>query len=118
LSEVFNRGFWDGYYLGKRLGEWTERPGSSATKVKEFIGICTNYFSKLGVGEFLIQTGEINVGDNILVIGPTTGVLELSIAELHNDNGEAKSATKGEHFAIPVSEKIRRNDKLYKVVDA
>jgi putative protease len=117
VSEVFNRGFWSGYYLGeKTLGEWTERHSSSATKQKEFIGIGTNYFSNIGVGEFLIQTGEINIGDEVIITGPTTGVLELIIVNIHNDNGATKRVTKGEHFAIPVPQKIRRNDKIYKVV--
>ena len=115
VGEVFNRGFWEGYYLGKTLGEWSERHSSSATKQKEFIGICTNYFSKLGVGEFLIQTGEVNIGNEILIIGPTTGVLELTIMELHNDIGITNTAKKGEHFAIPVPQKIRKNDKIYKL---
>jgi putative protease len=115
VGEVFNRGFWGGYYLGKTMGEWAEKHSSSATKQKEFIGIGTNYFSRLGVGEFLIQTGEIKVGDEVIIIGPTTGVLELTIIELHNDNGITAIATKGERFAIAVPEKIRKNDKIYKL---
>ena len=115
VSEVFNRGFWGGYYLGKTIGEWTERHSSSATKQKEFIGVGTNYFSKLGVGEFLIQTGEIKIGDEVMIIGPTTGVLELTIEELHNDNGSTDRVVKGERFAISVPNKIRKNDKLYKL---
>ena len=115
VGEVFNRGFWDGYYLGKTLGEWSARHSSSATKQKIFIGIGTNYFSKLGVGEFLIQTGEINIGDEVIITGPTTGVLELTITELHNDNGVCNSAKKGERFAISIPQKIRKNDKIYKI---
>ena len=115
VSEVFNRGFWGGYYLGKTMGEWTEKHSSSATKQKEFIGVGTNYFSKLGVGEFLIQTGKVQVGDEVIIVGPTTGVLELTIKELHNDNGPTTIATKGERFAIPVPQKTRKNDKIYKL---
>ncbi|MDR0927836.1 MAG: U32 family peptidase [Ignavibacteria bacterium] len=116
LQSVFNRGFWDGYYLGQRLGEWSERHSSSATKRKEFLGVGTNYFSRLGVGEFIIQTGELEVGDEVLVIGPSTGVLEFTVSEIHNSKGQCQSASKGECFAIPVPSKTRRNDKLYKLV--
>ncbi|MPM91731.1 hypothetical protein SDC9_138865 [bioreactor metagenome] len=113
---MFNRGFWDGYYLGRRLGEWSQRHSSSATKRKEFIGIATNYFSNLEVGEFVVQTGEINIGDEIIIMGPTTGVLETCITEIHNNHGKAEKAVKGEVFAVRVPDKIRRNDKLYKLV--
>ena len=116
LSEVFNRGFWDGYYLGRKLGEWSERHSSSATKRKEFIGVGTNYFSRIGVGEFIVQTGELNVGDEVVIMGPTTGVLETTVMEIHDDSGSIECAKKGKLFAIPVPEKIRRNDKLYKLV--
>jgi hypothetical protein len=118
LSEVFNRGFWDGYYLGRKLGEWSERHSSSATKRKEFIGVATNYFSRIGVGEFILQTGEMNIGDEVIIIGPSTGVLELTVSEMHDDNGNIDSAKKGQIFAFPVPEKIRRNDKLYKLVES
>jgi putative protease len=117
LSEVFNRGFWDGYYLGRKLGEWSERHSSSATKRKEFIGVCTNYFSRIEVGEFIVQTGKLNIGDDVVIIGPTTGVLEIKVIEMHDDSGNIECAKKGQLFAIPVSEKIRRNDKLYKLVE-
>ena len=117
LSEVFNRGFWDGYYLGRKLGEWSERHSSSATKRKEFIGVATNYFSRIGVGEFIVQTGELNIGDEVIIIGPTTGVLELTVKEIHDDNGSIDCAKKGQLFAIPVPDKIRRNDKLYRLVE-
>ena len=117
LSEVFNRGFWDGYYLGRKLGEWSERHSSSATKRKEFIGVGTNYFSRIGVGEFIVQTGELSIGDDVVIIGPTTGVLELKVTEMHGNSGSIECAKKGQLFAISVPEKIRRNDKLYKLVE-
>jgi putative protease len=117
LSEVFNRGFWDGYYLGKKFGEWSEKHSSNATKRKEFVGIATNYFSKLGVGEFLIQTGNVVVGDEVVIIGETTGVLEAKISEIHTDFGKVEEAKKGDLFAISVPEKVRKNDKIYKLIE-
>jgi putative protease len=116
LKSVFNRGFWDGYYLGKKIGEWSERHSSSATKRKEFIGIGTNYFSRLGVGEFIIQSGELSIGDEVLIIGSTTGVLETKVTEIHNNIGSVSQVNKGDVFAISVPSKTRRNDKLYKMV--
>ncbi len=118
LGQVFNRGFWDGYYLGQEMGEWSKGYGSNATKRKIYIGKGMNYFSKLGVAEFLVESNEINVGDDILVTGPTTGVMELSVSELQVDRKQVETAKKGEHFSIPVTRIIRRSDKLYKMVDA
>jgi len=118
LSQVFNRGFWDGYYLGQELGEWSKGYGSNATKRKIYIGKGMNYFSKLGVAEFLVESNEINVGDEILVTGPTTGVVELTVSELQVEREQVETAGKGEHFSIPVPGIIRRSDKLYKLVDA
>lgn len=116
LKEVFNRGFWDGYYLGRTLGEWTERHSSSATKRKEYVGVATNYYSKLGVGEFMLHSGKIFRGDEILIVGPTTGVIETAVTDIHGQNGDViKSAAPKLPFSIPVPEKIRRNDKLYKL---
>ncbi len=118
LKTVFNRGFWDGYYLGRKMGEWSKIYGSQATKKKAHLGRCTNYFSKLGVGEFLIQAGELNTGDDILIIGPTTGTISTKVEEIHLDHGSVQQATKGQIFAIKVPEKVRRNDIIYKFVDA
>ena len=115
LSTVFNRGFWDGYYQGKRLGEWSDKYGSSATQKKTYIGKAMKYFSKLGVGEFLIEAGELNVGDNLLITGPTTGVIYVTADEIHTD-GPVQSASKGEFVAIKVPEKVRPSDKLYKLI--
>jgi putative protease len=118
LSTVFNRGFWDGYYLGQRLGEWSHNYGSQATKRKIYLGKGTNYFPNIGVAEFKLETGDLAVGDEILITGPTTGVLETRVEELRVELQPVKTARKGESFSIPVSQKIRRSDKLFKVVDA
>jgi len=116
LSTVFNRGFWDGYYLGQKLGEWTSNYGSSATKRKILIGKGIKYYSKLGVAEFLIESQNINVGDEILITGPTTGAIEAIAEELRVDLKSVQQASKGEHVSIPIKDKIRPSDKLYKLV--
>ena len=113
LTKIFNRGFWDGYYMGQRLGEWSSKYGSSATRVKEYVGRGTKYFSKLGVGEFLLEAGELAVGDEVVITGPTTGALILTIDELHGDNGPVERAVKGDSIAIKVPAKIRPADRLY-----
>jgi putative protease len=118
LSQVFNRGFWNGYYLGQEMGEWSEGYGSNASKRKIYIGKGMNYFSRLGVAEFLVESNEINVGDEILVTGPTTGVMELTVAEIQVGHKRVKTAAKGENFSMPVPGIIRRSDKLFKLVDA
>lgn len=116
LATVFNRGFWDGYYLGQRLGEWSEVYGSAATEKKTYVGKGMKYFSKLGVGEFYIEAGEFEVGDQLLIIGPTTGALYVEATDIHGDNGPVEKAVKGMRVAIPVPEKVRPSDKLYKIV--
>ncbi len=113
LSMIFNRGFWNGYYMGQRLGEWSGKYGSSATRVKRYVARGTRYFSKLGVGEFLLEAGELNVGDEIVITGPTTGAMILTIGEMHGDNGPVQRAVKGESVAIRVPGKIRPADRLY-----
>ncbi|KPL17552.1 MAG: collagenase [Bacteroides sp. SM23_62] len=118
LGQVFNRGFWDGYYLGQEMGEWSKGYGSNAAKRKIYIGKGINYFSRLGVAEFLVESNEISVGDEILVTGPTTGIMELTVSELQVERIRVETAEKGEHFSIPVPGIIRRSDKLYKLVDA
>ncbi len=118
LSTVFNRGFWDGYYLGQRLGEWSHKYGSRATKRKIYIGKGTNYFTNIKVAEFLIETNEISVGDEILITGPTTGIVQTTVKEIRVDLKNTETAIKGEKCSIPVDQIIRRSDKLYKVVDA
>lgn len=113
LSTVFNRGFWDGYYQGARLGEWSEVYGNKATKSKKYIGKVTNYFSNIGVAEILIETGSISVGDNVIIIGPSTGVVEVKVEEIRVDLKSTERAVKGEYCSIAVPEKLRRSDKLY-----
>ena len=116
LKTVFNRGFWDGYYLGQRLGEWSAKYGSSATEKKVYVGKGTKYFSRLGVGEFYLEAGEIKRGDKLVVIGPTTGVIYLTADEIHYDNGPVEVGKKGWAVSVAVPEKIRPSDKLYKLV--
>lgn len=118
LKRVFNRGFWDGYYLGQRLGEWTSKYGSEATVKKVYIGKCTNYFVKSGVAEFLIETYDLNKGEEIVITGPTTGAYEAKVDEIRLDGSSVEKAVKGDVISIAVTERIRRNDKLFKWVDA
>ena len=117
LTTVFNRGFWDGYYLGQRLGEWSEVYGSKATKKKVLLGKVTNYFKNLSVGEFKLESGRLAVGEEILITGTTTGVIQMKVTELRVDLQSVESIEKGTVFSMPTPEKIRRGDKLYKVVD-
>ena len=118
LATVFNRGFWDGYYLGQQMGEWSAKYGSSATEKKVYVGKGVKYFSRLGVGEFYIEAGELNVGDRCVIIGPTTGAMYVTASEIHFTNGPVQTAHKGQAVSIPVSGKIRPSDKLYKLVPA
>ena len=118
LSTVFNRGFWNGYYLGQKMGEWTDRYGSSATKRKIYIGKITNYFSKLHVAEIKLENDDLEKGDQILIMGSTTGVAELIVGEIRVDLKETEKAMKGEFCSLPVESVLRRSDKVYKWVDA
>jgi U32 family peptidase len=115
LSSVFNRGFWDGYYLGQKLGEWSQAYGSKATLKKTYVAKNINYFAKTGIAEFLCEAGTLQIGDKVLVIGPTTGVFELDITEIRVDLSKTQNAKTGERFSIPVPRKVRRADKLYKL---
>ena len=117
LSTVFNRGFWDGYYLGRRLGEWSEVYGSKATRKKIALGKITNYFSNLQVGEFKIESFDLQVGDEILIVGETTGVIQMTVPEMRVDLKPVQKVSKGTLFSMPVSRKIRRGDKFYKWVE-
>ena len=119
LKTVFNRGFWNGYYLGQRLGEWSPTYGSEATKRKVYVAKGMKYFSKLGVAEFLVETQYgVKTGDDLLIMGPTTGVVELKAEGIQVDYQSAEEVRRGELFSIVVPCKIRPSDKLYKVVDA
>lgn len=116
LATVFNRGFWDGYYLGQRLGEWSSNYGSGSTKRKVYIAKGIKYFSNLGVAEFLMETQTLKVGDEILITGPTTGAVFQTIEEIRVDLESVQETVKGEKFSIKVNEKIRPSDKLFKMV--
>ena len=116
LSSVYNRGFWDGYYQGQKVGEWTVKYGSRATMRKEYVGKVTNYFAKLNVAEILIEAQPLNVGDAIQINGATTGVYEDQLNEIRVSLQTTQTAVKGELCSIPVTSLVRRNDKLYKMV--
>lgn len=119
LSEVYNRGFWDGYYLGRKMGEWSNVHGSVATTKKIYIGKGVKYFDKIGVGEFLLESHDINVGDRLIVTGPTTGLIEAVAEEIRLGSGsDVQKAGKGDTISLKISEKIRPSDKLYKIVEA
>lgn len=116
LSTVFNRGFWNGYYLGQRLGEWNRNYGSNATEKKEYIAKGVRYFSNIGVAEFKMEAGTLKKGDRLLITGPTTGVIYLNADEIRFDLKPVDEAVKGQSISIPVPEKVRPSDKLYKLV--
>ena len=116
LSKIFNRGFWNGYYLGQRLGEWSSKYGSSATRVKQYVAKGIRFFSKLGVAEFQMESGELHVGDEIIITGPTTGALITTVEEIRVDLKPVEKTVKGERFSIKVPEKVRPSDRLYRWV--
>ena len=116
LATVFNRGFWDGYYLGQKMGEWNKHYGSVATERKVYVGRGVKYFSRLGVAEFTCEASEFSVGDKMLITGPTTGVMYVTADEIHDDHGAVASAQKGTRVSIKVTGKIRPSDKLFKIV--
>ena len=113
LSTVFNRGFWNGYYLGQRLGEWSDTYGSKATEKKIYAAKTMGWYSRIGIGDFLCEAEELHKGDKILIIGPTTGVIENTLDEIQVDYKVVESVHKGDRFTIPVKEKIRLSDKLF-----
>jgi len=117
LSSVFNRGFWDGYYLGRQLGEWSDIYGSAATKRKTYLGKGINYFNRIRVAEFLMETGTLKEGDEILITGPTTGVIQTTVKEIRVDDKKVQKTKKGDHFSIALDQIVRRSDRLYKVID-
>jgi putative protease len=118
LASVFNRGFWNGYYLGQRLGEWSKNYGSLASHRKVYIGKGINYFSNLKVAEFKLETGSLKVGDEIYITGPTTGLVKTIVEEIQLDKISVIEAQKGSYISIPIDVKIRKSDKLYKIVEA
>lgn len=116
LATVFNRGFWDGYYQGQRLGEWNKNYGSNATERKVYVGKGVKYFSKLGVAEFTCEACEFSVGDKMLITGPTTGVMYVTVEEIHDDTHAVETAQKGTRVSFKVPDKVRPSDKLFKLV--
>ena len=113
LEKIFNRGFWDGYYLGQRLGEWSAKYGSSASRTKVYSSKAVRYFPRIGVGEFLIENGSLSVGDEVVLTGPSTGALIFTVKELRLDLKPVGSVSKGDRFSMPVPAKIRPSDRLY-----
>ena len=118
LARVFNRGFWDGYYQGQLLGEWNKNYGSNATERKVYVGKGTKYYGKLGVAEFTVEATTFEVGDQLLITGPTTGVIYVTANEIHDDNGPVQVAQQGTRVSIAVPGKVRPSDKLFKLTKA
>ncbi|RSC94898.1 peptidase U32 family protein [Tenacibaculum singaporense] len=116
LEKVYNRGFWNGYYLGQKLGEWSKEPGSHATQKKVYLGKGMHYFPKAEVGEFKIEAYDLAIGDTILITGPTTGAQEMELKSMFVNDKEAKTATKGDEVTMKLDFRIRPSDKLYKIV--
>lgn len=114
LGRIFNRGFWNGYYLGQRIGEWTSKYGSSATRTKVYAAKGVRYFSNIGVAEFLMESGELKVGDEVVITGPTTGAIIMTVDEIRVDLKPVERAVRGDRFSIKVDQKIRPSDKLYR----
>ena len=113
LDKIFNRGYWNGYYLGQRLGEWSSKYGSSATRTKRYAAKGVRYFPNIGVGEFVMENGELHLGDEIVITGPTTGAIILTLDEMRVDLKPVDTVKRGEHFSIRVPQKIRPSDRLY-----
>ena len=118
LEGVYNRGFWDGYYLGQKLGEWTGIHGSQASKKKIYLGKAKNYFTKIQVAEFDLETQQLKEGDNILITGRTTGIIESVVGEIRLNNKQVKSVKKGDNFSMKLVHTVRPSDKLYKIVNS
>jgi len=118
LETVYNRGFWSGYYLGQEMGEWSDKPGSLATQKKIYLGKGVHYFSKAKIAHFKIESQTVKVGDEILITGPTTGVVEFELPPFRIDDKEAEKAERGDNITFELDQVIRPSDKLYKMVDA
>ncbi|MEZ4795502.1 MAG: peptidase U32 family protein [Flavobacteriaceae bacterium] len=116
LEKVYNRGFWSGYYLGQKLGEWSEANGSKATQKKVYVGKGMHYFPKTSIGEFKIEAYDLKIGDTVLITGPSTGVQEFELTEMMVNDQRLDAATKGDSITIPLDFRIRQSDKLYKIV--
>lgn len=118
LRSVYNRGFWEGYYLGRTPGEWAEQRGSAATHSKEYIGRVTNYYRKLRVAEITLDSGWLETGDRVYIQGPTTGSVEITVSTLHGDNGPVQKAVKGQACSFSSPAVLRRADKVYRIIPA
>jgi len=118
LETIYNRGFWDGYYLGQKIGEWTEIHGSKASKKKIYLGKAKNYFTKIRVAEFDLETQQLKEGDNILITGRTTGIIETVAGEIRLNDKQVKSVKKGDNFSMRLNHIVRPSDKLYKIVNS
>ena len=118
LETVYNRGFWDGYYLGQKLGEWTRIHGSKASKKKIYLGKAKNYFTKIQVAEFDLETQQLKEGDNILIAGRRTGIIETVAGEIRLNDKQVKSVKKGDNFSMKLDHTVRPSDKLYKIVNS
>ena len=118
LASVYNRGFWSGYYLGQKMGEWSKQNGSKATQKKVYLGKGIHYFPKPKIGHFVMEALDLKIGDNVLIMGPTTGVVETKVEALMVNSKAVKKTRKGEEFTMPLPKNIRKSDKLYKLVSA
>jgi U32 family peptidase len=118
LATVFNRGFWDGYYLGQRLGEWSGNYGSLATKRRVYLGKVTNFYNNISIGEIKLETGSLKPGDEIMITGPSSGVMQTLVEEVRVEMVQVEEAFKGTYCSVVVPSKVRRSDKVYKIVDA
>ncbi len=116
LEKVYNRGFWNGYYLGQKMGEWSDGPGSSATQKKVYIGKGMHFFPKTSIAEFKLEAFDLSLGDQILITGPTTGAREMEIAEMYVNDEQKDKAVRGDSITFKTDFRIRPNDKLYKIV--
>ena len=116
LATVFNRGFWDGYYLGQRLGEWNDQYGSQATETKVYVGKCTDWFSKIEVAEFSIEAAPISAGDKLMVTGATTGCITFNLDDPRVDLKTVETVPQGVRVSFKTPERVRRGDKLFKVI--
>lgn len=118
LATVYNRGFWEGYYLGRKLGEWTKNPGSAATEKKVYIGKGSKYYPKIGIGEFIIESGSLKAGDRIMVTGPSCGMVREKMEQLTVNGEIATTAVKGDKITFPFGTKVSAKDKVYKILAA
>ena len=116
LSKVYNRGFWSGYYLGQKLGDWSKKHGSQATEKKVYLGKGIHYFPKPKIGHFKMEALKLSIGDQILITGPTTGVVQTEVKEMMVDKKQVQETIKGDEFTMPIDVIIRPSDKLYKIV--